>query len=325
MDLYPWVVIGHVVFVILAFGAHGVSAFAMFRVKAEPDRARAAAVLDLSTVALAAAGIGLLVAVVLGIVAAAMAGYFGRLWPWASIVVVVLIWLAMTPLAANPMSEVRRQLGLPTRNDKKGVAPQAGLGRRPRGSACQTSSGTRGCGRRRGHRDPGVAHGDETVLTLAGRAVRADRLEALMDRTLALLALPIVVLALAACSSAPGASGAAPSVAGPATLAGTVWTVTSVGGTFVDAANPPTMDFAADGTLSGTTGCNQFNGTYTVDGSSLTVSPLNMTMMMCVGPIGDGEALFAPAIQGATSWAMDADGNLLLSGAGDILAKPSGG
>lgn len=119
MDLYPWVVIGHVVFVILAFGAHGVSAFAMFRVKAEPDRDRASAVLELSTLALAAAGIGLLIAVVLGIVAAAMAGYFGRLWPWASIVVVVLAWLAMTPMAANPMSDVRRQLGLPTRGDKR--------------------------------------------------------------------------------------------------------------------------------------------------------------------------------------------------------------
>ena len=126
MEFYPWVVVGHVVFVILAFGAHGVSAFAMFRVKAETDRARAAAVLDLSTVALAAAGIGLLVAVLLGIVAAVMAGYFGRLWPWAAIVVVVLIWLAMTPLAANPMSAVRRELGLPTRNDQKGSTPQHG-------------------------------------------------------------------------------------------------------------------------------------------------------------------------------------------------------
>lgn len=126
MDLYPWVVVAHVVFVILAFGAHGVSAFAMFRVKSEPDRARAAAVLDLSTVALGFAGVGLLVAVVLGIVAASMAGYFGQLWPWAAIGVVVLAWLAMTPLAANPMSEVRRQLGQPTRGDKKGVEPQAG-------------------------------------------------------------------------------------------------------------------------------------------------------------------------------------------------------
>jgi len=123
MDFYPWVVVAHVVFVILAFGAHGVSAFAMFRVKRETDRARIGAVLDLSSGALVAAGIGLLVAVVLGIIAAAMAGYFGRLWPWASIAVVVVIWIAMTPLAANPMTGVRRALGLPSRLDKKGEVP----------------------------------------------------------------------------------------------------------------------------------------------------------------------------------------------------------
>lgn len=145
-----------------------------------------------------------------------------------------------------------------------------------------------------------------------------------MHRTRALLALPLIVLALAACTSAPGASGAASPPAGPGTLAGSIWTVVSVGGSFVDATNPPTMDFAADGTLSGTTGCNQFTGTYAVDGNSLTVSPLTMTMKLCEGSIGDGEALFAPAIQGSSSWAIDADGNLLLSGAGDILAKPAG-
>ena len=55
-----------------------------------------------------------------------MAGYFGRLWPWAAIVVVVLIWLAMTPLAANPMGAVRRELGLPTRNDQKGAPRSPG-------------------------------------------------------------------------------------------------------------------------------------------------------------------------------------------------------
>ncbi len=143
-----------------------------------------------------------------------------------------------------------------------------------------------------------------------------------MNRMLALLALPLV-LALGACSSSPGASEAAPSSS--ATLAGTAWTVTSVGGSFVDATNPPTMAFGADGTLSGTTGCNQYNGSYTVDGNDLTVGTLSMTMMLCEGQIGDGEALFSPAIQGATTWAIDASGNLLLSGAGDILAKPSAG
>lgn len=123
MVLYPWVVIAHVVLVILSFGAHGVSAFAMFRVKRETDRARIGAVLDLSTTALVAAGIGLILAVVLGIIAAAIAGYFGRLWPWVSIAVVVVVWITMTPMAAGPMMAVRRVLGQPTRLDKKGEAP----------------------------------------------------------------------------------------------------------------------------------------------------------------------------------------------------------
>lgn len=124
MDLYPWIVIGHVLAVIVSFGAHGVSAFAMFQVKRETDRARVAAVLDLSTSSLLVAGIGLLLAVVLGIVAAAMHGFFGQLWPWVSIVVVVVVWIAMTPMAANPMGEVRKVLGLPVRQDKKGDPPR---------------------------------------------------------------------------------------------------------------------------------------------------------------------------------------------------------
>lgn len=123
MDLYPWVVVSHVVLVILAFAAHGVSAFAMFRVKREPDRARLAAVLDLSESSLLAAGIGLLAAVIVGIVAAVMGGHFGRLWPWASIVIVVVVFLAMTPMAANRMGRVRQALGMPTRFDKKEGAP----------------------------------------------------------------------------------------------------------------------------------------------------------------------------------------------------------
>lgn len=124
MDLYPWVVIGHVLAVIVAFGAHGVSAFAMFGLRRERDPIRAAAILDLSTSALVTAGIVLLVAVVLGIVAAVMNGFFGQLWPWVSIGIVVVVWLAMTPMAAGPMNEVRKVLGQQVRGDKPGDPPR---------------------------------------------------------------------------------------------------------------------------------------------------------------------------------------------------------
>lgn len=123
MDLYPWVVIAHVFFVIVAFGAHGTSAFAMFQARRETDRTRLAAVLDLSGLSLGVAGIGLIVAVLLGIAAAIMGSHFGRAWPWASIVVVVVLFGAMTPIGANPMSRLRQVLGLPSRADKKGAPP----------------------------------------------------------------------------------------------------------------------------------------------------------------------------------------------------------
>ena len=142
-----------------------------------------------------------------------------------------------------------------------------------------------------------------------------------MTRTLAMLALPLVIFVIGACSSSPGASSE-PSAA--ATLSGTTWTVTTVGGDFVDANSPPTIDFAADGKVSGTTGCNQYSGTYEVNGNEIAVGLLAMTMMLCEGSIGEQETLFGPALQGATTWAIDETGMLLLSGAGDIVAKPAG-
>src|SRR5262245_37999869 len=118
MDFYPWVVVGHVFFVILAFAAHGVSAFVMYRIKAEPDRARLNALLELSQGALVAAGIGLLIAIALGVLAGIMGGWFGRWWTWVSIVVVVIAVGSMTPLAANPMDRVRAALGMRNRFEK---------------------------------------------------------------------------------------------------------------------------------------------------------------------------------------------------------------
>ena len=119
MDLYPWIVIAHVFFVIVAFMAHGASAFAIYKVRANSDRGQLTALLDLSGQSLAVAGIGLLLVVVLGIWAAIMGGHFGRAWPWVSIGVLVVVTFAMTPLAANPMREMRAALGMG--KDKSGA------------------------------------------------------------------------------------------------------------------------------------------------------------------------------------------------------------
>jgi hypothetical protein len=112
--------VAHVSVVIVALMAHGVSMFAMFRLRSETDRVRIGAILDLSSSSLAVAGVGLLVALVLGIVASIVAGHFSRFWPWASIVVLVVLIGSMTPLAAAPMTRVRHALGLAVPGDRIG-------------------------------------------------------------------------------------------------------------------------------------------------------------------------------------------------------------
>ena len=50
----------------------------------------------------------------------------------------------------------------------------------------------------------------------------------------------------------------------------------------VDAAAVAALDFGADGsTLNGTTGCNGFGGTYSQDGSNLTIELGPMTLVAC--------------------------------------------
>jgi L-cystine uptake protein TcyP (sodium:dicarboxylate symporter family) len=126
VDLYGWIVWAHVVTVILAFAAHGVSAFAMFRIQRERDRARLAAILDLSKSSLAIAGIALIAATILGVVAAVVGDHFQKVWPWVAIGVLVVAFGSMTPLAAVPMNKVRAALALGVPGDLTGATAGAG-------------------------------------------------------------------------------------------------------------------------------------------------------------------------------------------------------
>jgi hypothetical protein len=169
MDFYPWVVIAHVFFVIIAFAAHGTSAFAMFQARREADRPRLAAVLDLSQASLGIAGVALILGLVLGIVAAIMGGHFGRLWPWAAIGVVVVVFGVMTPVGANPMSDLRKSLGLPRSRRQAGpIVTRPREQRRRGGRAGAPPSGPPVDHRNRGDRDPRLADGGQAVLSMPG-------------------------------------------------------------------------------------------------------------------------------------------------------------
>lgn len=112
-DLYGWLVFLHVAAALVAFLAHGVSAGAALKLTGVRDRAAVQALLEMSNQALFVFAGALLVLVAAGIVLGFMGGYWGQAWIWISIVLFVLVFLAMTPMAAQRFRRVREVLAQP--------------------------------------------------------------------------------------------------------------------------------------------------------------------------------------------------------------------
>lgn len=115
---------------------------------------------------------------------------------------------------------------------------------------------------------------------------------------------------------AEGAAGQVPSASAPQgqDLAGTTWRVTRYNNgkqavVSVLEGTTLTLEFAADGRLSGAAGCNRFTGAYTSSGGSFKPGNVAATQKMCVSPDGvmDQEAAFLKALATAASARVDAD------------------
>ena len=109
--LYPWIVFVHV---LAAFGfalAHGVSAFAAFSMRARRQPEQVTLLLDLSRLSSSAMYVSLVVLILAGIGAGVMGGWFGQLWIWAAIGVLVAVLVAMFALASPYYARVRMAVG----------------------------------------------------------------------------------------------------------------------------------------------------------------------------------------------------------------------
>jgi uncharacterized membrane protein len=120
VDWYPWLVVAHIIGAFLFAMAHGVSAFVMFQVRKERDRARIASLLELSGASIGLMFAGLLVVLVAGIAAGIMGNWFGRGWIWLSLVLLIVVGALMTPLASGWMNRLRVAVGAPTQASRKG-------------------------------------------------------------------------------------------------------------------------------------------------------------------------------------------------------------
>ena len=121
----------------------------------------------------------------------------------------------------------------------------------------------------------------------------------LLPLTVAALALAGVVLA--ACGdddfvAPPATTPAAPELEGP------TWILDVASIDVQDAGdNLPTIRFL-EGQVTGTTGCNSFRGTYTVNGSDLTLSPLATTLVGCPAPLDAVERQILDRLARVTSY-----------------------
>ena len=135
----------------------------------------------------------------------------------------------------------------------------------------------------------------------------------------------LTILVLAACDATGSTQGTTPEPASAvADLAGTSWTLVTVGGApVVEGGVGARLAFDAAGNVSGSTGCNSVSGTYALDGTSLTFGPLMTTRMACEDALMAQETAVLGALAAVEGWEVDADGNLHLTGGTELVLEPT--
>jgi len=111
----------------------------------------------------------------------------------------------------------------------------------------------------------------------------------------------------------------------PTSLAGTSWHATGInngkgGVAGLVADSTVTMDFAAEGKVSGLAGCNSYTSSYQADGDKLRFTPAAATRRMCAAAgVMEQEQAFFKALASVATMRMEAD-RLELRTAEDALA-----
>jgi hypothetical protein len=112
MNWYPWVVFVHVAAAFLFVMGHGASMWASDQIRKERDPERIKVLLEMSSRSLGMVYGALLVLLIAGIIAGIVGNYFGQLWIWAAIGVLIAIIVLMYALASSYYAKVREAVGI---------------------------------------------------------------------------------------------------------------------------------------------------------------------------------------------------------------------
>ena len=94
-------------------------------------------------------------------------------------------------------------------------------------------------------------------------------------------------------------------------LQGGVWVVEAIDNEEIDGSKG-TLSFTADGTVSGRSFCNNYNGSYTLSGQSLTIGRVASTKMACPPPEMELERAFADILTHVSRFELAEDSALVL-------------
>ena len=127
-------------------------------------------------------------------------------------------------------------------------------------------------------------------------------------------AVVLASVALGGCSGSSDSSGVS--------LPGTQWEldVGALGGAGSEDVSS-FLKFGEDSRVNGSDGCNDFSGTYQVDGSALRLGPLASTQRACIGPAQEVAEKVAPALDRVRSYEAGADTLVLKGDGGEPLLR----
>jgi heat shock protein HslJ len=131
------------------------------------------------------------------------------------------------------------------------------------------------------------------------------------------------ILVVVACDATGATDGTTPEPTAAIDLAGTSWTLTSLGANAPVEGADAWLAFGPNGEITGSTGCNNLIGSYAVDGTALSFSTLGTTRMACPGDDLMAQDESVPeALTNVTRWQVDGEGRLHLTGATELVFEP---
>jgi MFS family permease len=112
VNLYPWVILLHVVGAFMFAASHGVAIWMAIQISRERDRARMGALLDLSSLSLGGVYTGLVLLLIGGIWGGIIGNWFDKVWIWAALVLLIAITVVMYLVATPYFRTLRGALGI---------------------------------------------------------------------------------------------------------------------------------------------------------------------------------------------------------------------